>query len=165
MLSSAMSGGHHEIIKRRRRRRRYKYHLMARSSGMNTVDKPSAYYSEQQEPTPKTMLSLTRLTRPTALRPLTIPLRPFTTTSRLLAADPPAGNQPPSAKSAGRATRPVDDDQSNASRKDPETKNGGDDHPAKQPDSQAPSERSTGFNEKVEEVKGGKEGLGARTDR
>ncbi|KAK0247539.1 hypothetical protein LTR91_019415 [Friedmanniomyces endolithicus] len=98
-------------------------------------------------------------------------LRPFSTTTlrhAIADAGPPPGNQPPGAKQAGRTTQPASDPQSNASAKDPAESNTGDDHPAKQPDHQAPSERSTGFNEgpeAAEGVKGGKEGLDKRTDR
>ena len=98
--------------------------------------------------------------------------RPLSTSTPLRAtaiADngPPPGNQAPSSESAGRASQPVEDTQSNASEKDPDESLSGDDHPAKQPDSQAPSERSTGFNEgqKGGQVKGGKEGLDQRTDK
>ena len=98
-------------------------------------------------------------------------IRPFSTTPShhaIADAGPTPGNQPPGAKQAGRTTHPASDPQSNASAKDPAENNSGDDHPAKQPDHQAPSERSTGFNEgpeAAEGVKGGKEGLDKRTDR
>lgn len=71
---------------------------------------------------------------------------------------------PPSAQKADR-TQPIDEDsQSNASLKDGDQEKSGDDHPAKQPDPQQASDRSTGFGN-VKEVKGGKEGLDQRTDR
>lgn len=84
-------------------------------------------------------------------------------TTRFLQKDPPApGNQPPSAKSAGRTTHVSEDPQSSASTSENKS---GDDHPAKQPDPQADSERSTGFHEVKGGVKGGKEGLGQRSDK
>ncbi|KAK3112779.1 hypothetical protein LTR53_010595 [Teratosphaeriaceae sp. CCFEE 6253] len=95
--------------------------------------------------------------------------RPLSTSAPLRAlADkgPPTGNMSPGAKQAGRSSQPADDAQSNASAKDPDENLSGDDHPAKQPDAQAPSERSTGFNESAKDgVKGGKEGLDQRTDK
>lgn len=72
---------------------------------------------------------------------------------------------PPSAKSADRSQPLQEDSQSSASSKDPAESNSGDDHPAKQPDGQQESDRSTGFNESAKEVKGGKQGLGQRTDK
>lgn len=54
------------------------------------------------------------------------------------------------------------DKQSNASQDEHKS---GDDHPAKQPDPQEDSERSTGFHEVKGGVKGGKEGLGERSDK
>lgn len=106
--------------------------------------------------------SLTFSTR--SARPAITPSaqRHFSRASTLLAKDPPApGNQPPSAKSAGRDTHVSTDQQSSASSDEHKS---GDDHPAKQPDPQAESDRSTGFGN-VKEVKGGKEGLGARSDK
>ncbi|EMC98351.1 hypothetical protein BAUCODRAFT_422649 [Baudoinia panamericana UAMH 10762] len=104
-----------------------------------------------------------RRTLPAALR-LQHPTRSLSTTRALLA-DPPPGNQSPSAKQHGRTSQPVDDPQSSAASRDPNyTQTEGDDNPMKQPDRQVPSERSTGFHE-VDEVKGGKEGLGARSDK
>lgn len=97
--------------------------------------------------------------------PTTLP-RFISSSSRLFAQEPPPGNTDfPSAKSAGKKNHPADDQQSSASSKDPDEQKSGDDHPAKQPDTQAPSERSTGFNEVPGGVKGGKEGLGQRTDK
>ncbi|KAK5118832.1 hypothetical protein LTR62_000041 [Meristemomyces frigidus] len=103
-----------------------------------------------------------------ALRPLrtttaALTHRTLTTTTRLQT-NPPPSNQSPSAKQASRSTQPASDPQSSASLKQPDANAQGDDHPAKQPDTQKASERSTGFGN-VEEVKGGKEGLGARTDK
>lgn len=56
---------------------------------------------------------------------------------------------------------PNTDPVSNASRDEHKT---GDDHPARQPDPQAQPTRSTGVGGQAE-VKGGKEGLGERSDR
>jgi len=66
----------------------------------------------------------------------------------------------PSGKSAGRTQHPADDAQSSASQEEHKS---GDDHPAKQPDHQAPSDRSTSV-DRTGGVKGGKEGLGDRID-
>ncbi|KAK5121168.1 hypothetical protein LTR85_005652 [Meristemomyces frigidus] len=81
------------------------------------------------------------------------------------AEQPPPGNQPPSAKSAGRSKHLAEDPQSSASSKDPDEHKTGDDHPAKQPDRQVEGDRSTGFHDFKGDVKGGKEGLGSRSDR
>ena len=94
------------------------------------------------------------------LRPVS---RAFSET-RIYYSDPPPSNHPPSAKQAGRDSHVSADTQSSASSKDPDEQKSGDDHPAKQPDPQQPSDRSTGFGN-VKEVKGGKEGLGARSDK
>ena len=90
--------------------------------------------------------------------------RPLSTTSRLLKDPPPPPNIPPAGQQKGRTQSPAHDTQSSASTKSSAESKSGDDHPAKQPDPQKPSDRSTGFQE-VDEVKGGKEGLGARTDK
>lgn len=68
-----------------------------------------------------------------------------------------------SSSSPGRLAtdNPNADSVSNASRDEHKT---GDDHPARQPDPQAQPTRSTGFGGQTE-VKGGKEGLGGRSDR
>ncbi|KAK4544006.1 hypothetical protein LTR36_004780 [Oleoguttula mirabilis] len=86
-------------------------------------------------------------------------------TTCLRAEQPPPGNQPPSAKSANRSTHVADDPQSSASSKDPDEQKTGDDHPAKQPDTQISGDRTTGFHDFEGDVKGGKEGLGSRSDR
>ncbi|KAI5270443.1 hypothetical protein E4T47_06254 [Aureobasidium subglaciale] len=92
--------------------------------------------------------------------------RPLSTTSRLAKDPPPPPNIPPGRQQKGDSKPPAHDAKSSASTKgsDPAATKSGDDHPAKQPDPQKPSDRSTGFQE-VHEVKGGKEGLGARTDK
>lgn len=90
--------------------------------------------------------------------------RPLSTTSRLQKDPPPPPNIPPGAQQKGRTTSPNKDRQSSASTHTSAESKSGDDHPAKQPDPQAPAERSTGFHE-IHEVKGGKEGLGARSDK
>ena len=90
--------------------------------------------------------------------------RPLSTTSRLQKDPPPPPNIPPAGQQKGRVQSPAHDTQSSASTKSSAANKSGDDHPAKQPDPQKPSDRSTGFQE-VDEVKGGKEGLGARSDK
>jgi hypothetical protein len=90
--------------------------------------------------------------------------RPLSTTSRLQKDPPPPPNIPPGAQQKGRTSSPNKDKQSSASTHGSAESKSGDDHPAKQPDPQAPADRSTGFHE-VHEVKGGKEGLGARSDK
>ncbi|CAD0114680.1 unnamed protein product [Aureobasidium uvarum] len=90
--------------------------------------------------------------------------RPLSTTSRLQKDPPPPPNIPPGRQQKGHTSSPAHDDKSSASTKGSGQNKSGDDHPAKQPDPQKPSSRSTGFQE-VDEVKGGKEGLGARTDK
>lgn len=71
---------------------------------------------------------------------------------------------PPNAQKAGKKQTPAHDSQSSASTQSKESQ-AGDDHPAKQPDPQAEVDRSTGFGNVDGPVKGGKEGLGARSDR
>lgn len=90
--------------------------------------------------------------------------RPLSTTSRLLKDTPPPPNIPPGGQQKGRTQSPAHDSKSSASTQRPAANKSGDDHPAKQPDPQQASDRSTGFQE-VKEVKGGKEGLGARDDK
>jgi len=89
------------------------------------------------------------------------PVRAFATTPRCLKAGEPVSQNPPSARDAGKSEHVSADPQSSASLHEDK---GGDDHPAKQPDPQQNSDRSTGFG-REEGVKGGKEGLGERTDR
>ncbi|KAK5723532.1 hypothetical protein LTR15_005230 [Elasticomyces elasticus] len=97
----------------------------------------------------------------------TISSRQLSTTTPLRAVPdngPPKQPLNPGARDAGTSS-PNQGASSNASQKDPAEQNSGDDHPAKQPDHQAPSERSTGFNESAQGgVKGGKEGLDQKTD-
>ncbi|KAI4779590.1 hypothetical protein E4T52_05525 [Aureobasidium sp. EXF-3400] len=90
--------------------------------------------------------------------------RPLSTTSRLQKDPPPPPNIPPGAQQHGRTSSPNSDRQSSASTHTSAESKSGDDHPAKQPDPQQASDRSTGFHD-VKEVKGGKEGLGARSDK
>ncbi|KAH0371311.1 hypothetical protein KCU65_g1990, partial [Aureobasidium melanogenum] len=90
--------------------------------------------------------------------------RPLSTTSRLHKDSPPPPNIPPGGQQKGRTQSPAHDTKSSASTKGSAPNKSGDDHPAKQPDPQQASDRSTGFQE-VKEVKGGKEGLGARDDK
>lgn len=90
--------------------------------------------------------------------------RPLSTTSRLLKDTPPPPNIPPGGQQKGRTQSPAHDSKSSASTQGSVANKSGDDHPAKQPDPQQASDRSTGFHE-VKEVKGGKEGLGARDDK
>lgn len=126
-------------------------------SSCSSISLPHAF-SPTSIPTTMSVLIRAAFSR----RVLALQSRPRAfTTSTLLRADPPPGNQPPSAKSAGRQSHVSSDSQSSASNEEHKT---GDDHPAKQPDSQAPSDRSTGFKEGTSEVKGGKEGLGQRTE-
>jgi len=92
-------------------------------------------------------------------------MRPLSTTSSLAQKDaPPPPNIPPGRQQKGHTESPAHDTKSSASTKSSAANKSGDDHPAKQPDPQKPSDRSTGFQE-VDEVKGGKAGLGARTDK
>ncbi|GAB7360720.1 hypothetical protein MBLNU230_g0597t1 [Neophaeotheca triangularis] len=95
-------------------------------------------------------------------RAINSPPRALFSTTTTKAADPPPSNQPPSAKQANRDSHVASDEQSSASQSENKT---GDDHPAKQPDPQTASDRSTGFKEGTPEVKGGKAGLGQRSDR
>jgi hypothetical protein len=100
--------------------------------------------------------------------------RPFSTTpvhntagdqpkhSNLYTAPPPSTNMPPNSVKAGKKSSPSEDSQSSASTA-PDTSS--DDHPAKQPDPQAEVTRSTGFGNVEGGVKGGKAGLGERSDR
>jgi hypothetical protein len=92
--------------------------------------------------------------------------RPLSSTSRVLAKDaPPPPNVPPGARQAGRTDSPANDKQSSASSSNTNAEQQtGDNHPAKQPDPQQASDRSTGFHE-IDHVEGGKAGLGARTDK
>lgn len=122
---------------------------------------------------------ITTALRRTALLPNrlthTLPLsRPFTTTlrplqqgeqpkhSNIYTAPAPSANMPPNSVKAGKKSSPAQDSQSSASTA-PGTSS--DDHPAKQPDPQAEASRSTGFGNVEGGVKGGKEGLGERSDR
>lgn len=73
----------------------------------------------------------------------------------------PVANQPDSNNANVRKDTPNTDKQSSASKDEHLS---GDDHPAKQPDHQATPDRSTGIGGSTE-VKGGKEGLGERTDK
>ena len=91
--------------------------------------------------------------------------RPLSTTPQLLKTPPPPPNVPPNAQKVGKTTHASDDPQSSASTQLAEEHNTGDDHPAKQPDKQEEGDRSTGFNQVKGGVKGGKEGLDARTDK
>ncbi|KAH0024220.1 hypothetical protein KCU78_g5151, partial [Aureobasidium melanogenum] len=90
--------------------------------------------------------------------------RPLSTTSRLQKDPPPPPNIPPGAQQKGHTQSPAHDSKSSASTQGSAPNKSGDDHPAKQPDPQQASDRSTGFQE-VKEVKGGKESLGARSDK
>ena len=100
--------------------------------------------------------------RQSTLRATTLtPTRTFATTRANLKAGEPVSQNPPSARDAGRDSHVSTDSQSSASTQEHKT---GDDHPAKQPDQQQDSDRSTGFGHQ-QGVKGGKEGLGERTDR
>ncbi|OQN96009.1 hypothetical protein B0A48_18000 [Cryoendolithus antarcticus] len=74
----------------------------------------------------------------------------------------PTSQSPSGARGAGKAEHDSSDSQSSASTVEHLT---GDDHPAKQPDTQPATDRSTGINESTGEVMGGKEGLGTRSDR
>lgn len=74
----------------------------------------------------------------------------------------PPANMPPNSVKAGKKASPAEDSQSSVSTA-PETSS--DDHPAKQPDPQQEVQRSTGFGNVEGGVKGGKEGLGERSDR
>ena len=106
--------------------------------------------------------------------PLSISRRPFTTTlhpqqageqpkhSNIYTAPAPSTNMPPNAVKAGKKSSPAEDSQSSASTA---SNTSSDDHPAKQPDPQAKVTRSTGFGNVEGGVKGGKEGLGERSDR
>ena len=108
------------------------------------------------------------------LHPINLTLRPFTTTPTLpqkgqepkqddiYQARAPSQNLPPSRQKAGKTSSPAEDSQSSASTA---TEASSDDHPAKQPDPQAEVQRSTGFGNVEGGVKGGKEGLGERSDR
>ncbi|KAK3077756.1 hypothetical protein LTS18_009402 [Coniosporium uncinatum] len=95
--------------------------------------------------------------------------RAFSVSRNIRQADPPPSNKPPTQAGtqgyspSSEQTSPSDQKQSSASSAETESKSG-DDHPAKQPDNQAEPERSTGF-QGAREVKGGKEGLGDRTDK
>ncbi|KAK3081625.1 hypothetical protein LTS18_004689 [Coniosporium uncinatum] len=95
--------------------------------------------------------------------------RAFSVSRSIRQADPPPSNKPPTQAGtqgyspSSEQTKPSDQKQSSASSAETESKSG-DDHPAKQPDNQAEPERSTGF-QGAREVKGGKEGLGDRTDK
>ncbi|PVH94579.1 hypothetical protein DM02DRAFT_633594 [Periconia macrospinosa] len=73
----------------------------------------------------------------------------------------PPSNQLDSPNASVRKDTPNTDPQSSAS---PDEHKTGDDHPAKQPDPQMEPDRKTGIGGESE-VKGGKEGLGERTDR
>ncbi|TKA50445.1 hypothetical protein B0A49_08702 [Cryomyces minteri] len=86
------------------------------------------------------------------------PARPFSTTTAHLSS-PPMDNQPPSRKGGSQA--PNADKQSSASTAEDKS---GDDHPAKQPDQQTQPTRSTGIGGETQ-VKGGKEGMGNRSDK
>lgn len=97
------------------------------------------------------------------------PPYPFTTT-RLITTTPPfqarmgsnpQANQPDSINANVRKDPPNTDTQSSASS---DENKGGDDHPAKQPDTQAQPDRKTGIGGATE-VKGGKDGLKERGDR
>ncbi|KAK5131816.1 hypothetical protein LTR08_000571 [Meristemomyces frigidus] len=109
--------------------------------------------------------SITASLRQTSRVSTTIPARTFSDSARLCKEGPAPGNQPPSAKSAGKTTHLADDPQSSASKKDPDEQKTGDDHPAKQPDTQEEPTRSTGFQNFKGGVKGGKEGLASRSDK
>ncbi|KAM0691068.1 hypothetical protein Q7P36_009839 [Cladosporium allicinum] len=112
-----------------------------------------------------------RLTAPFTL---SLASRPFTTTpishqageqpkhENIYTAPPPSTNMPPNTVKAGKKSSPSEDSQSSASTA---PDNSSDDHPAKQPDPQAEVTRSTGFGNVEGGVKGGKEGLGERSDR
>lgn len=109
-------------------------------------------------------ISLLRLaSRPTAapqavhrgLKISSAPLNAYSTDSV------PNSVQPDSKAKEVRSDTPNNDPQSSASQEEHKS---GDEHPAKQPDGQAEPSRSTGF-EGNTEVKGGKEGLGARNDK
>lgn len=73
----------------------------------------------------------------------------------------PKSNQPDSPNASVRKDTPNTDKQSNASADEHKT---GDDHPAKQPDTQAEPDRKTGIGGETK-VEGGKAGLGERSDR
>lgn len=97
------------------------------------------------------------------------PPHPFTTT-RLITTTPhlqarmgsnPQANQPDSINANVRKDTPNTDIQSSASSDENKS---GDDHPAKQPDTQAEPDRKTGIGGATE-VKGGKDGLKERGDR
>lgn len=107
------------------------------------------------------MLPRTLLRR--APRVFLTPSRPFTSSVVRRAADRgdpnPDSNNPPSRSPS--ANTPNTDPQSSASKEEHKS---GDDHPAKQPDNQQEPERKTGFGGETD-VKGGKEGLGERTDK
>ncbi|OQO05800.1 hypothetical protein B0A48_09895 [Cryoendolithus antarcticus] len=87
--------------------------------------------------------------------------RTFTTTKPCFAGLP-TSQSPSGASGAGKAQHDSSDSQSSASTVEHLT---GDDHPAKQPDTQPATDRSTGINESKGEITGGKEGLGNRSDR
>ncbi|KAF2115896.1 hypothetical protein BDV96DRAFT_646070 [Lophiotrema nucula] len=106
-----------------------------------------------------------RTSYPVLLRTYQATHRSLTSSARLLddkmMGDNPKANQPDSGPNKKvRDDTPNTDSQSNASQQEQQS---GDDHPAKQPDPQSEPTRSTGIGGQ-NEVKGGKEGMGAPTD-
>nr|OQO26381.1 hypothetical protein B0A51_06943 [Rachicladosporium sp. CCFEE 5018] len=96
-----------------------------------------------------------------SFRALTRRSRTFATTKPRFAGLP-TSQSPSGARGASKAEHDTSDSQSSASTVEHLT---GDDHPAKQPDKQPATDRSTGINESKSEITGGKEGLGNRSDR